>query len=434
MSRLHLGGEIGRDQSAVGDFLYPYDGILCFGGEDWWYHNQAHFDMQIMRYMARRVPVLYVNSLGFGMPRLVAGAQFFTKIGRKLRSVAQPTRSPFPGFYVTSPFSVPLWNRPAIAKLNVLSLRAQIYNAARSVGLRKPLIWVACPTAYEIVRGMQRRSLLVYQRTDKFEEYSDQSKKYIQAAHRWLSSRADLVIYASTALDDEEREQNKRSLLVRHGVELSLFDREKALMAGCPSDLENLKRPTVGFFGDIEGNLVDMELIGACVRAFPDVSFVFVGRLIADAGPFHDLPNVYFLGKKPYEAVPQYGARFDLAIMPWKQNRWIQYCNPIKLKEYLALGLPIVSTEFPEALHYRDVMYVARNRDEFIDGIREALQGRPVGTVESRRARVANDTWEQATMRIAETIQKFAGHNLANQSSTDRRLSSSSHGFEPRQR
>jgi len=278
--------------------------------------------------------------------------------------------------------------------------------------LRKPLIWVACPTSYEIVRGMQGESFLVYQRTDKYEEYSDQSREYIQAAHRWLSTRADLVIYASTALYEEERERNPRSLLVRHGVELSLFDRDRALKAGCPPDLENVKRPIVGFFGDIEGNLVDMELIDASVRAFPEVSFVFVGRLTANAGPFRGLPNVYFVGKKPYEAVPQYGARFDVAIMPWKRNRWIQYCNPIKLKEYLVLGLPIVTTEFPEALHYRDVMYVARGRDEFINGIREAIQGRPVGTVESRRARVADDTWEQATLRITETIRKLAGQKF----------------------
>jgi hypothetical protein len=413
MSQLCLGGEIGGHQSAVADFLYPYDGILCFGGEDWWYHNRAHFDMQIMRCMARRVPVLYVNSLGFGMPRLAERTQFFKKIGRKLGSVAHPTRSPFPGFHVTSPFSVPLWNRPRIAKLNSLSLRTQIRHAARSIGLRKPIIWVACPTSYEIVKGMQSESFLVYQRTDKYEEYSDQSREYIQAAHRWLSIRADVVIYASTALYEEEGERNARSLLVRHGVELDLFDRDRALTAGCPSDLENIKRPIVGFFGDIEGNLVDMELIGACVRAFPQVSFVFVGRFIANATSFHGLTNVYLLGKKPYEAVPQYGVRFDVALMPWKTNRWIQYCNPIKLKEYLALGLPIVTTEFPEALHYREVMYVARNRDEFMKGICEALRGRPVGTVESRRMRVANDTWEQATLRIAETIRSLQVRSLA---------------------
>jgi len=395
-----------------GRFLAPYDGILCFGGEDWWYHNQAHFDMQIMRCMARRVPVLYVNSLGFGMPRLAERTQFVKKIGRKLWSVAQPTRSPFPGFYVTSPFSVPLWNWPAIAKLNALSLRTQIATVARSVGLRKPLIWVACPTSYEIIRDMKGEFFLVYQRTDKYEEYSDQSREYIEAAHRWLSTQADLVIYASTALYEEEGNRDARSLLVRHGVELGLFDRNRALKTVSPPDLANIKRPIVGFFGDIEGNVVDMELIGASIRAIPDASFVFVGRLTTNASPFDGLTNVYFLGKKPYEAVPEYGARFDVALMPWKRNRWIQYCNPIKLKEYLALGLPIVTTEFPEALHYCDVMYVARSRDGFINGIREALQGRAVGTVESRRARVATDTWEKATLRIVETIRKPTSQNV----------------------
>jgi glycosyltransferase involved in cell wall biosynthesis len=330
--------------------------------------------------------------------------------------VAQPTRSPFPGFYVTSPFSVPLWNWPAIAKLNSLSLRTQIATVVRSMGLKKPLIWVACPTSYEIIRDMHGESFLVYQRTDKYEEYSDQSREYIEAAHRWLSTRADLVIYASTALYEDERKRNPRSLLVRHGVELGLFDRNRALKTASPPDLANIKRPIVGFFGDIEGNVVDMELIGACVRALPEVSFVFVGRLIADASRFQGLPNVYLLGKKPYEAVPEYGARFDVALMPWKRNRWIQYCNPIKLKEYLALGLPIVTTEFPEALHYRDVMYVARSRDGFINGIREALQGRAVGTVESRRAQVATDTWEKATLRIVEAIRKLLSENHRRQS------------------
>lgn len=409
MSQMHLGGEIGRDQSAVSDFLYPYDGILCFGGEDWWYHNQAHFDMQIMRCMARRVPVLYVNSVGFAMPSVQEGAHFLTKIGRKLRSVSRPISMPSPGFHVASPFSAPLWHRPNIAKLNVLSLRMQVHNAVRSVGFKNPLIWVACPTAYEVVRCMRRQSFLVYQRTDKYEEYSEQTRGYIESADRWLSTRADLTVYASRTLY-EESPLRPKSLLVSHGVELAHFDRPKALQAGPPPDITNLKRPIVGFFGDIEGNTtVDMDLIARVGHVLSNVSFVFVGRVVTNLGAVRDLPNVYFLGKKPYEDVPRYGAQFDVAIMPWKQNRWIHYCNPIKLKEYLALGLPIVTTEFPEALHYRDVMYVARSRDEFINGIREAVRGRPVGTVESRRARVAGDTWEQATLRIAETIRKLRG-------------------------
>jgi glycosyltransferase involved in cell wall biosynthesis len=258
---------------------------------------------------------------------------------------------------------------------------------------------------------MRRKSFLVYQRTDRFEEYSDQTRGYIGSADRWLSSRADLTVYASRALYEESSVSSKK-ILIGHGVELTHFDRTKALQAGPPADMTNLKRPIVGFFGDIEGNVtVDLDLIARTSRVLSDVSFVFVGRVVTDLGALRDLPNVSFLGKKPYEDVPRYGAQFDVAIMPWKQNRWIHYCNPIKLKEYLALGLPIVTTEFPEALHYRDVMYVARSRDEFINGIREAVAGRAVGTVESRRARVAGDTWEQATLRIAQTIRELGSES-----------------------
>jgi len=390
------------------EFLASHDGILCFGGEDWWYHNRAHFDMQVMRCLAQRTPVLFANSVGFRMPSVKEGTQFLHRIGRKLRSMARSLNNPLAGLYVVSLLSVPLWHRRFFANLNVLSLEFQARRACRLTGIKHPLLWVACPTAFEVVKRMKGNAFLVYQRTDKFEEYSEQTQKYLIAADRWLSAHANLVLYVSTVLYEEERERNPNSLLVRHGVELDHFDPDKAVKEGIPKDLANIKRPIVGFFGEIEDDTVDMALIGEAVRALPNVSFVFLGRLIADPAPVHGIPNVYFLGKKPYEEVPQYGAQFDLAIMPLKQNRWKYYSNPIKLREYLALGLPIVSAEFSEAANYRDVIYVAHNSEDFIQGIREALEGHGVGSVESRRARVSGNTWEQTALYIAETIDKVA--------------------------
>jgi glycosyltransferase involved in cell wall biosynthesis len=262
------------------------------------------------------------------------------------------------------------------------------------------------------VKRLRHDSFLVYQRTDKFEEYSEQTRDYVVAADRWLSEHADLVLYASTVLYEEERMRNAHNLLVRHGVELAHFDPEKAERLAEPADMVNISRPIVGFFGEIESDTMDMALLGEVIRALPDVSFVFVGRVVAPPEPLLGLSNVHFLGKKPYENVPQYGIRFDVAILPWKQNWWTFYSNPIKIKEYLALGLPIVSTAFPEALHYKDVMYGAHTAKDFTAGIREALAGRPVGTVESRRARVSEDTWERATLRIAKKIQELESQNL----------------------
>ena len=112
------------------------------------------------------------------------------------------------------------------------------------------------------------------------------------------------------------------------------------------------------------------------------------------------LPNVYWLGFKPYEQIPAYGSAFDIALMPWLDNEWIRHSNPIKLKEYLALGLPIISTNFPEAQHYADVINIARDSEDFVEQIRLALAGKSIGSKESRRRRVANASWDSQANRL----------------------------------
>src|SRR5713101_6782699 len=119
------------DESRTKGFLGAHDGILCFGGEDWWYHNRAHFDIQIMRCMARSLPVLFVNSVGFRMPSLKGGRQSLHRIVSKLRSAARPVSKPSAGFSVASPLSVPLWQRPFLAKINVALLSVQVRKASR---------------------------------------------------------------------------------------------------------------------------------------------------------------------------------------------------------------------------------------------------------------------------------------------------------------
>ncbi len=76
-----------------------FDGVVCFGGSDWWYHNRAHYDLQMMRELRKRVPVLYVNSIGVRVPKLSEGGMFVRRVRRKLKSFARlrTDRSPFCG-------------------------------------------------------------------------------------------------------------------------------------------------------------------------------------------------------------------------------------------------------------------------------------------------------------------------------------------------
>src|SRR5450631_3361230 len=86
-----------------------FDGVICIGGEDWWYHNRGHFDFQIMRRLARSMPVLFVNSLGVRIPTAKHGGhgQVMARITRKLGSFRRGLTHIENGFHVLSPLSVP---------------------------------------------------------------------------------------------------------------------------------------------------------------------------------------------------------------------------------------------------------------------------------------------------------------------------------------
>ena len=110
------------------------------------------------------------------------------------------------------------------------------------------------------------------------------------------------------------------------------------------------------------------------------------------------------LGHKPYEEIPLYGKYFDVAIMPWRQTEWIKACNPVKLKEYLALGKPIVSTPFDELQKYSDLVYIAKNSEEFSELIRKALNDNNSERINARRNKIKNYTWEVKAQNVLDVL------------------------------
>ena len=124
---------------------------------------------------------------------------------------------------------------------------------------------------------------------------------------------------------------------------------------------------------------------------------MLVGACSLPAG-WADVPNVHLLGQKDYGEVPQYMAACDVLIMPWNRSEWIQACNPVKLKEYLAVGRPIVTTSFPELARYEGYVRRAETAESFAAAVREALAGGV--DAERLRARVREETWDAKAERV----------------------------------
>jgi len=306
--------------------------------------------------------------------------------------------------FVLSAISLPLLGSTLGRKLNTSFVAVQVRLVMWFLRMRQPVFYINCLPALDVIRDWSRQ-LLIYERTDLFEEMPGVDRQYVAALDHELTKSADLALYVNRQLFEQGLKVNENSLLVGHGVDVELF-RSAAANPEMPADMAEIRRPIVGFFGDISDKTSDFALLEFAARKLPDVSFVLVGPMGADVAELRRCPNVHFLGPRPYQQIPHYGAGFDVAMMPWNQNRWIEFCNPIKLKEYLALGKPVVTTYYPEIEPYKDVVNIARDYEEFVAGIRTALAEDDHEKVDRRRDMVRNETWDNKVSVIRGFIEE----------------------------
>ncbi len=370
------------------DRTTTFDGIVCLGGEDWWYHNRGHFDFQIMRRLARRWPVLFVNSLGVRMPSLKDNRLFLQRISRKLKSLGNGLVNVENRFWVFSPVMVP---GAAGQKLSSWALGPQIKRAATAAGMRNPILWIHCP-AGAVLADSYASAAVILQRTDRFEAFPEANPAIVGAQIAHLKARADLVVYASPALMASETGTVRAQTLVTHGVDLDTFAAAGRDGAALPQDLAGLPRPRIGFIGGIDHHTFDPELFLGLARALPHHQFVLVGGCSLPDG-WCTLRNVHFAGRKPYDEVAGYMAAMDALIMPWNHSEWIKACNPIKLKEYLAVGRPVITTDFPALDPWRDLVHVAGDAAGFARAIETALAAAPAPN-NGVLNRLASETWD----------------------------------------
>jgi glycosyltransferase involved in cell wall biosynthesis len=390
------------DTSVNGNNARAFDGVICFGGGDWWYHNRGHYDMQMMRELSRVMPVIHVNSLGVRLPRMREGKMFFQRVGRKLRSLGRGFVRIRENFGVLSPIALPgkgglLLSRP----LTSLQIRA----AARKMGIRHPLVWVTCPPAVELIDRLNPVAL-VYQRTDRFEAFPGSDAAVLREYHRRLRSSADLTLFCARLLYEEEGGECRVAQYVDHGVDFDQFVAAAEDPSSEPDDVKAISRPRVGFIGGIDEHTFDPPLFVEVAGQLSDVQFILVGACSLPS-EWCRLPNVHLLGRRPYEQVGAYMAACDVLIMPWNQSPWIRACNPVKLKEYLAVGRPIVTTDFAELSQYQGYVRSARGAEQFARQIREALAEK--ADTDGMRQRVRLETWDAKARAV---LHRLAGQGI----------------------
>ncbi|PYV07915.1 MAG: hypothetical protein DMG23_14950, partial [Acidobacteria bacterium] len=245
---------------------YPLSGqsIVCFAGEDWWYHH-PHSKNHILKRLAKHNRVLFVNSITMGLPS-ISSPDFFMKIRRKVRSYLRWLRKVPEGLWVMTPINVPLYGSPMVRVLNRLLLLLQLRLVMLILNLRDPIIWVAIPTAADIVSSLGGK-LLVYQVSDKydFNEDSALSRAVIRDMDARLKQRAAVVMYSGRKLYEEA--ETRHRYFLEQAVD---YERFANLPPETPPDIAAIPRPVLGYIGAVDWYTMDVPLIEHVARVRPD--------------------------------------------------------------------------------------------------------------------------------------------------------------------
>lgn len=390
--------------------------IICFGGEDWWYHH-PHSKAHLMRKFARAGnKVIFVNSISMGLPGL-AHKDLLPRIKRKLGSYSKLARETAEGITVVSPASLPFFGTAAARKVNRRLLATQIGRLARSRGLSKPILWIAIPTAAEMI-GALDEAAVVYQVSDKYDANTMDhatDPALIRRLHEHAIDGADLVFYSGRKLFNEATRGCERSYLLEQGVDYDHWRRVAEGKLVVAQEVANIPRPRLGYFGAIEPWLVDQELIKRAARERPEWQWIFIGNKSRGL-EIEDLPNTHFLPPVPYAELPSYAAGFDVCVLPWEtEQSFTSYGSAIKVREYLATGKPVVIAPLPEYEPMRDVLRIARTREDFLRLVDEALNENDPQMKKRRQDAVALGTWDARALWVGDLIERVLAAKQLNQ-------------------
>ena len=222
--------------------------------------------------------------------------------------------------------------------------------------------------------------------------------------------RTDIVFTTSTSQLEKRKENHERVFLVPNAVDFDLFENMNAARISEPEEMSNVPLPRIGYVGSIDLR-IDNELLMFIAKRRPDWSIVMVGGfsnyIDKLAYRLKDLPNVYLTNRKKYEEIPGYLSSFNIGIIPFKLNKETRSMNPLKMYEYLASGLPIVSTDLPETRKFKSTIRIAKNQHEFVEMIEKELKTDNSVKIKERLKIASRNCWKERIKQISELIDAY---------------------------
>lgn len=372
--------------------------IIAFS-KDW--HEDPTSNHHVLRELARTRRVLWLNSLATRRPAL-SSTRDVHKLKRKLGEFVRGAVNVENDLWVATPLVVPLPYSGIARALNRQILRRTVDVLRRQLAIDTFQLWTFLPNVAPYAELGQ--DLTVYYCVDEWATFPGLDKQALARLERELLARADVTFTTSLALAQQKGVHCEATYLAPHGVDHAKFARALDDTVAIPRDLVALPRPRIGFFGTLR-DFLDYDLMAHVARTHPDWTLALIGQELCDIGPLRGLPNVHLLGQKHHDELPAYCKGFDVGLVPYRIDDDVKFINPLKLREYLSAGVPVVATDMPEVRPYAHLCHIARTPDEMVAAIERALGEGSRTKRAARSAVMMDETWQARVAAIARTVE-----------------------------
>jgi glycosyltransferase involved in cell wall biosynthesis len=364
--------------------------------------------------LAEQNRVVFVESPGLRAPSMRHGSDWGKVLARSRNWLSELTEGPrriTERLFVASPAIIPWHESPLSRRLNRIVFGSAVNRVAAILGFRDPIYWVFLPTSIYAIE-VATEAPVIYHCTDDYAGNVGVNTTAVRELEDLLLSRAAIVFATSRPLADRIAKRHCNVHCVPNVAEIERFTNRFET----PTELASMKRPIVGYVGNVASFKVDTMLVSQLAAARPQWSFVFVGP-IGSGDPSTDLsdlqqPNIHLLGSRAYEAIPDYVHAFDVSIIPFARNQVTDGSLPLKTFEYLAAGTPVVSTPIPslKAEPLDDVISYADDAESFASAIEYELRNNDESARTARMAVAQRYSWSVRYPEIAKAVSDVLGN------------------------
>ena len=373
-------------------------GVVYFGNS--WFAENRTSSHHIALRLAAVTPVLYVDSPGMRAPR-ASGRDLRRAISKLWAALRSPKQIQPNLWHCTVP-QLPLRRLPGVTAFNRWFSQWAVRRAMRAAGLTRSISWFVVPHPGFMAKQLGE-DLCVYYCIDDYAAHPGVDAARIGAQDEHLTRVADLVFVAPPALLASKQALNPETVFSPHGVDVALFNQAALAQTEIAPGARDLTHPVVGYFGSLH-EWIDMQLLEWLAHSRPQWTFLLIGHAAVDIHALRALPNVRLVGPQPYANLPNWAKAFDVAIIPYRLNRQVANANPLKLREYLATGKPVVSVRNPEIEKFSAWVRITDDRDGFLAALDDTLRGEPADAGTARMAAVADQTWDHRVSEVIATV------------------------------